>query len=73
MPSLNSRTVDIATSHVRALPIESPAPILPTPHPPYLGRHPRMISSLPTIFATQDAALRQFYGNNLPGRRVSQT
>jgi len=45
---------------------------MPTPHPPYIGRHPRMISSLPSIFSTPDAALRQFYGRStIPTGRVA--
>lgn len=80
MPSLSSRQIDVSSSHVRARggPIEapiSPAPIaMPTPQPPYLGRHPRMISSMPGVYATADAAIRQFYGGrNVPARRVAPT
>lgn len=73
MPSLNSRSVDLSATH---MPIASapaaPVTTMPTPLPPYMGRHPRMISSLPGVFSTQDGALRQFYGRNLPARRVAQ-
>lgn len=77
MPSLESRLTDISNTHVRARG-EMPsapapgAPAMPTPQPPYLGRHPRMVSSLPVIFSTPDAALRQFYGrNSIPTGRVA--
>jgi hypothetical protein len=76
MPSLNSRMVDITNTHVRARePMGAPAPVsIPTPHPPFVGRHPRMISSMPSIFATQDGPMRQFYGTgHLPVGRVSLT
>lgn len=79
MPSMESRMTDISATHVRAIgsngPIGPIGPIsvhLPTPHPPSILRNPRMISSLPTVFATADAAQRQFYLSNVPGRRVSR-
>ena len=72
MPSIESRSADISGTYAKTQPGPpvNGAPAMPTPHPPYVGRHPRMISSLPAVFATQDAALRQFYGQNIPGRRV---
>jgi hypothetical protein len=75
MPSLSSRTVSMP-DWMRAQQRAPDQPITthhPTPAPVYLGRSPVMISSMPGIAATQDGAMRQFYGGRvLPSRRVSQ-
>lgn len=76
MPSISTRSTNLASTRVRATPnpvgVGVPAP-MPTPQPPYVGRGPTMISSLPTIGSAEDAALRQFYGGrNLPLRRLTR-
>ena len=76
MPSISTRTTKISSTHVRATPnpvgVGAPA-LMPTPQPPYVGRNPTMISSLPTIGTAEDASLRQFYGGrNLPFRRLTR-
>jgi hypothetical protein len=75
MPSLRNRAVD-APDWMRARERAPSQPILqhfPTPPPIYIARSPVLISSLPGIASTQDAALRQFYGGRiLPTRRVTQ-
>lgn len=74
MPSANqSRSVDM--SRLRAKPTpptrvwNPPPPMGELPH--YMTQSPVMIGSLPPLGTTPvDSALRQFYGTNLPVRRV---
>jgi hypothetical protein len=40
------------------------------PQPSYLSQSPVMISSLPSIATAGDGITRQFYGTNLPKRRL---
>lgn len=77
MPSISTRTTPITSTHVRATPnpvgVGAAPAHMPTPQPPYLGRNPVMLSSLPTIGTAEDASLRQFYGGrNLPMRRLTR-
>ena len=78
MPSLSSRTVEMPANWTRepqgARANPQPVQSFPNPAPVYIQRTPFLASSIPAIAATQDAALRQFYGGRiLPARRVSQT
>ena len=75
MPSLSSRSINLSNTHVRVTP--EPVGIgqqpLPTPLPIGVLRSPLMLTSMPAIAATSEAAMRQFYGGRgLPMRRVSQ-
>jgi len=75
MPSLRGRAVKLPEDRYERKPAgmpgaAAPAQALPT-LPEHLLRDPRMISSLPSIAASLDGATRQFFGNNLPKRRIS--
>jgi hypothetical protein len=76
MPSLKSRAKPLpanrySKSEGQGPSVQGALPPMPTPLPDHLTRNARMISSLPPIASSLDAPTRQFYGNNLPKRRIS--